>query len=163
LPTPSDGRIAASRRTETQQPRLLTALQPLCASSLPSNDRVPPRDDSLHSLPGDSHKSPPLCRPAQRSGASALCRATRRCPSGRNKGPTSEGGDCEAGPSAGTPVPPHRGSPLPKQRPVIRDSPGADFPGGGDQNWARAPGHESTPRVAPLQGELVQPCPREVF
>lgn len=36
----------------------------------------PSRDDSLRSLPGGSNKSPPLRRPAQRSGAGALCRAT---------------------------------------------------------------------------------------
>ncbi|XP_062957217.1 proline-rich protein HaeIII subfamily 1-like [Cynocephalus volans] len=38
----------------------------------------PLSDDSLRSLPGDSHKSPPLCCPEKRPGAGALCRATRR-------------------------------------------------------------------------------------
>lgn len=57
-------------------PDFSTAPRPLPASVHRSGP--PSRGDSLGCLPGGSHKSPPLCRPARRSGAGALCRATRQ-------------------------------------------------------------------------------------
>nr|XP_008532496.1 PREDICTED: formin-like protein 5 [Equus przewalskii] len=117
----------------------------------------PSRDDSLRSLPGGSHKSPPLRRPAQRSGAGALCRATRQeHPRDRARSRAEGVENMEPSPAQG-PRAAHRGSPpspagasAPGPSWVFIHRPGPD-PGGEDQ---------PRPRGTHSRPESPHPCSR---
>lgn len=156
FPRPPGGRIAASRRTAARQPRLPNSGTATPCLFSASEDRVPPLG-MIHyapcSLPGGSNKSPPLRRPAQRSGAGALCRATSGSALATELGAGQGVGTQEgAHPSAGHPADHSFASSLPRGHSILAAVPGRRPEprrrGPELSSRSRATGHARSPPLA---------------